>query len=83
VLLVVRVRPAGEVTEVDEQAQAGQPLGKVAGLPDVASWCWPAVRDQEDYAKLPFKLASGRFFESWRHAASNNRQWLLRPIERG
>jgi hypothetical protein len=46
VLLVVRVHPAGEVTEVDEQAQAGQPLGKVAGLPDVASWCWPAVRDE-------------------------------------
>jgi hypothetical protein len=45
-LLVVGVHPAREVTEVDEQAQAGQPLGKVAGLPDVASWCRHADRDE-------------------------------------
>jgi hypothetical protein len=35
VVFVTGEYPAGEIAEVDEQAQAGQPLGKVAGLSGV------------------------------------------------
>lgn len=33
--LIAGEHPAGEVAEIGEQAQASQPLGKVAGLPGV------------------------------------------------
>jgi hypothetical protein len=44
--LVAGEHPAGEVAQVDEQAQAGQSLGKVADLPGMASWRRRTDRDE-------------------------------------